>query len=66
LWGENDLLTPLKAGQELVKGIKGSKMTILEGEYHEWCLFHPEKFTALIFDFLEQVEEIKEYYVSKR
>lgn len=58
LWGENDLLIPLKLGQELARGIKGSQMRVLEGEYHEWIVFHPEKLAAIIFEFLDEIEAI--------
>jgi pimeloyl-ACP methyl ester carboxylesterase len=56
LWGEKDLFIPLKMGQELAQGIKGSRLIVLEGEYHEWSLFRPEKFAPLIFDFLDEIE----------
>jgi hypothetical protein len=47
LWGENDLFTPLKLGQELAQGIKGSRLIVVEGEYHEWSMFRPEKFAPI-------------------
>ena len=59
LWGENDLFTPLKLGQELSKGIKGSRLRVVEGEYHEWSMFRPEKFAPIIFDFIDEVEALK-------
>ncbi len=54
LWGENDLFTPLKLGQELAQGIKGSRLIVVEGEYHEWSMFRPEKFAPIIFDFIDE------------
>jgi pimeloyl-ACP methyl ester carboxylesterase len=58
LWGEKDLFTPLKMGQEFSEGIKGSRLIVLEGEYHEWSLFRPEKFAPLIFDFIDEIEQL--------
>ncbi|MFE1745253.1 alpha/beta fold hydrolase [Coleofasciculus sp. H7-2] len=58
VWGENDILTPVKFAQELSQGIKGSKVKIVEEGYHEWNLFFPDKFTAIIFDFIAEIEEM--------
>jgi pimeloyl-ACP methyl ester carboxylesterase len=58
LWGENDVLTPVKFAQELSQGIRGSKLKIVEQGYHEWNLFFPDKFTEIIFDFIAEVEKI--------
>lgn len=57
LWGENDVLTPVRFAQELSQGIKGSKLKIVEEGYHEWNLFFPEKFTEIIFSFIAEIEE---------
>ncbi len=57
LWGERDLFTPLKLGQELAQGIKGSRLIVIEGEYHEWSMFRPEKFAPIIFDFIDEIED---------
>jgi pimeloyl-ACP methyl ester carboxylesterase len=56
LWGANDLLTPLPFAQEFSQGIKGSKLLVLDGLYHEWILFFPEKFTAIVSDFIDEIE----------
>lgn len=56
LWGENDLFTPLKLGQELARGIKSSRLIAVEGEFHEWSMFCPEKLAPMIFDFIDEVE----------
>ncbi len=56
LWGEHDLFTPLKMGQEISQGIKGSRLIVLEGEYHEWSMFRPEKFAPIISDFINEIE----------
>ena len=58
LWGENDVLTPVKFAQELSQGIKGSKLKIVAEGYHEWNFFFPDKFTEIIFDFIAEVEKI--------
>jgi pimeloyl-ACP methyl ester carboxylesterase len=59
LWGENDLFTPLKLGRELARGIKGSRLMVVEGEYHEWSMFRPEKLAPIIFDFIDEVEAFR-------
>lgn len=58
-WGENDLFIPLKLGQELAQGIKNSRLIILEGEYHEWSMFCPEKFAPIICNFIDEVEALR-------
>jgi pimeloyl-ACP methyl ester carboxylesterase len=59
LWAENDRFTPLKLGQEIARGIKGSRLVVVEGEYHELSMFRPEKLAPIIFDFLDEVEEVR-------
>jgi pimeloyl-ACP methyl ester carboxylesterase len=59
LWGENDLFIPLKLGQELARGIKNSRLIVVEGEYHEWSMFCPEKFAPIICDFIDEVEALR-------
>lgn len=59
LWGENDRFTPMNLAQELAQGIKGSQLILLKGEYHEWSMFRPEKFSLIICDFIDEVEELK-------
>jgi pimeloyl-ACP methyl ester carboxylesterase len=58
VWGENDCFIPLKLGQELAQGIKGSRLVVVEGEYHELSMFRPETFAAIISDFIDQVENL--------
>ncbi len=58
LWGEHDLFTPLKLGRQLAQGIKGSRLIVVEGEYHEWSMFRPEKFAPIIFNFIDEVEKL--------
>lgn len=59
LWGANDLTTPLKAAQEFSQLIKGSKLIVVDGVYHEWSIFIVEKFTNLVFDFIDEIEAKK-------
>jgi pimeloyl-ACP methyl ester carboxylesterase len=59
MWGEKDCFIPLKLGQELAQGIKGSRLVVVEGEYHELSMFRPEKFAAIISDFIDEVESLK-------
>ncbi len=59
LWGENDLFIPLKLGQELAQEIKNSRLIVLEGEYHEWSMFCPEKFAPMICNFIDEVEALR-------
>jgi pimeloyl-ACP methyl ester carboxylesterase len=57
LWSEKDLTTPLTAAQEMAARISNSKLTVVEEGFHEWGLWYPEKFTSLILDFINQVEQ---------
>ncbi|RUR72514.1 alpha/beta fold hydrolase [Chlorogloeopsis fritschii PCC 9212] len=56
LWGANDLTTPLKAAQEFSQLIKGSQLIIVDGVYHEWSIWFVERFTNLVFDFINEIE----------
>jgi pimeloyl-ACP methyl ester carboxylesterase len=53
LWSRKDLTIPLSAAEELYRRIKHSKLTIVEEGYHEWNLLHPEKFTAIVSEFID-------------
>lgn len=59
VWGANDLTTPLTAAQEFSRLIKGSKLVVVEGVYHEWSLYFVEKFTNIVFDFIDEIEARK-------
>jgi pimeloyl-ACP methyl ester carboxylesterase len=59
VWGANDLTTPLSAGKEFSRLIPGSKLIVEEKGYHEWSIFSVEKITAIIFNFLEEIEQYK-------
>jgi hypothetical protein len=59
VWGANDLTTPLIAGQEFSRLIKGSKLVVVEEGYHEWSIFFVEKIADIIFNFIDEVEKSK-------
>jgi hypothetical protein len=37
--------------------IPNAKLVIVEEGCHEWGLWHPEKFTSKVLDFIHQVEQ---------
>jgi pimeloyl-ACP methyl ester carboxylesterase len=55
MWGANDFTTPISAAQEFSQLIKGSQLIIVPGAYHEWSIFLVDKFTTLVFDFIDEV-----------
>lgn len=57
LWSEKDLTTPLSAAQKMAASIPNSTLTTVEEGFHEWGLWYPEKFTAILLDFVRQVEQ---------
>lgn len=57
LWSEKDLTTPLTVAQEMAALIPDSRLVIVEEGWHEWVLWHPEKFTSIVLDFIRQVEQ---------
>ncbi len=56
LWGEQDYFTPIEIGYGLVEAIPNSKLQIVPGGYHEWCMMQPETFAAIASKFFNQVE----------
>ncbi len=54
IWGAKDLTTPLSAGQEFFRLIKKSKLIVVEEGYHEWSIFFVDKFTKIVFNFLDE------------
>lgn len=56
LWSEKDLTTPLNNAHEMAAIIPNSKLVTVKEGFHEWGLWHPEKFTSLLLDFIHQVE----------
>ncbi|MBD1922378.1 alpha/beta hydrolase [Microcoleus sp. FACHB-831] len=66
VWGENDLLTPLKSGKEFFEGIRGAEMLVVEEGYHEWNLFFADKFAAIISEFIEKIEHRQEQVSYER
>lgn len=57
LWSEKDLTTPLTGAAEMVAMIPGSRLITVEEGWHEWGLWHPEKFASLVLDFIDRVEQ---------
>lgn len=58
-WGANDRTTPLSAAQEFSQRIKGSKLVVVNGVYHEWSIYFVQKFTNIVFDFIDEIEATK-------
>ncbi|XWK90234.1 MAG: alpha/beta hydrolase [Phormidium sp.] len=56
IWGANDLLTPIAMAKEFARSIKGSKLVIIEGVYHEWNFFFTETFTKTVSNFIDELE----------
>lgn len=56
LWSEKDLTMPLTCGREMAALIPDSVLVTVEEGYHEWGLWHPEKFTSIVLKFVQQVE----------
>jgi hypothetical protein len=46
-------------GYEFSQGILGTRLLAAQGEYHEWAMFRPERFVAIIFNFLSEVQEME-------
>lgn len=58
LWSEKDLTTPLADAQAMVEKIPNAKLLTVEEGFHEWGLWYPEKFAAILLNFIHQVERI--------
>lgn len=56
LWSEKDLTTPLTDAQEMWRLIPNSTLTTVDVGWHEWGLWHPERFAAEVLNFVRQVE----------
>ncbi len=56
VWAKNDLLTPLTFAKEFSQLVIGSKLKVIEGAYHEWLLFFPEKFVRIVTEFIKETE----------
>ncbi|HEY9771195.1 MAG TPA: alpha/beta hydrolase [Coleofasciculaceae cyanobacterium] len=56
LWGERDYFTPIEIGYCIVEAVANSKLQIVPGRYHEWCIMQPETFAAIASKFFNQVE----------
>lgn len=56
LWSEKDLTMPLASAREMAALISDSTLVTVEEGYHEWALWHPEKFTSIVLEFVQRVE----------
>lgn len=63
LWSKKDLTTPLSAAEEFYHKIPNARLVAVEEGFHEWGLFHPEKLTTLLIDFLNHVAIIERHVV---
>lgn len=54
LWSSKDLTTPLSAAEEMQQLIPHARLVVVEEGYHEWGLWHPEKFASIITSFIDQ------------
>lgn len=52
LWGERDEVVPLVRGRELAQRLPGARFEILSGASHPCYLDQPERFHALLLEFL--------------
>ena len=52
IWGENDTATPLWAGQEMERLIKGSGLAVIKGAGHFPFVDNPQQFYAVLKAFL--------------
>ena len=52
IWGADDRTTPLSAGETLHRGIRGSRMTIIDDARHSPHITHPERMAQLALDFI--------------
>lgn len=56
LWGEKDRLTPFSHGQRMEQMIAQSKLIIINDEYHEWCILHPERFVTILYEQFKRID----------
>jgi len=52
LWGAADAVIPVERGHELAERLAGARLEILEGASHACYLDQPERFHALLLEFL--------------
>ncbi|YAG15034.1 Hydrolase [Nostoc sp. DSM 114161] len=57
LWSDKDLTTPLNNAQQMAAIIPNSQLITVEEGLHEWGLWYPDKFTSLILNFIDRVEQ---------
>jgi pimeloyl-ACP methyl ester carboxylesterase len=62
LWSKQDLTTPLASAQTLHQQIRSSQLVLVEEGFHEWTLWYPEKFAAIVLNFIDSVTAQKAEY----
>ena len=55
LWGERDDVIPLAQGRALAERLDGARLEVLPGASHPCYLDQPERFHALLLEFLDSV-----------
>jgi pimeloyl-ACP methyl ester carboxylesterase len=58
LWSAKDLTTPLSTAQEFESLIKTARLIVVEEGFHEWCLLYPEKFAAIVLEYVREIEAL--------
>lgn len=56
LWSEKDLTTPLTNAYKMAELISNSRVTTVTEGWHEWALWYPEKFAAIVLDFVQEYD----------
>ncbi|MCH8901597.1 MAG: alpha/beta hydrolase, partial [Chloroflexi bacterium] len=54
LFGEDDILTPLRFARALEAGIAGATLRLVEGAGHGLPWSHPEEFNSIVGEFLDE------------
>jgi len=54
IWGSDDGLLPLKAGEVYRDGIPGARMTVIEKGNHTPMQWEPEEFIRVLEEFMDQ------------
>lgn len=56
LWSDKDLTEPLAIANEMATLLPHSRLAIVPEGFHEWGLWYPEKFTSMVLEFTQQIE----------
>ena len=54
VWGRHDPLTPVTLGERIAAAIPGAEMALFENTAHSHNVEEPERFNALLLDFLRR------------